>query len=392
MSAVAHEPRPALEGESPRELSLIDCDAHHNWRGVKDVLPYLPRYWADYVVESQFKSLPNSPYPKGVGGGERVDARPGDVGSAGSDVDLFRRQLLDEWGVDVAILTGQFYNVAFLANAGFAAALSSALNDWMIDAWLSQDARFRGSLTVPMQDPQAAAKEIDRLGSRPDIVQILFSAGSRMPYGQQFYDPIWEACERNGLVVGMHFGGIGIMHPPTSAGWPSYYLEWHTDMSQAFQAQVISLVCEGTFQKFPGSPLRAARGRVRLDAARDVAAGQELEGAAFGVSLADAKAERDHPRALPPDDPADRGAGRRRAPAADLRDDGRRAHADVLQRLPALGLRFAAAGLPAPAGGAEAAHLRRERAGALWPLAAGVGAEARGRAWRAVVARGYPAR
>ena len=100
-------------GESPRELSLVDCDAHHNWRGPKDVLPYLPRYWADYVVESQFKSLPNSPYPKGVGGGERVDARPGDVGSAGSDVDLFRRQLLDEWGVDVAILTGQFYNVAF---------------------------------------------------------------------------------------------------------------------------------------------------------------------------------------------------------------------------------------------------------------------------------------
>jgi predicted TIM-barrel fold metal-dependent hydrolase len=252
MSAVAHEPRTALEGESPRELSLVDCDAHHNWRGVKDVLPYLPRYWADYVVESQFKSLPNSPYPKGVGGGERVDARPGDVGSAGSDVDLFRRQLLDEWGIDVAILTGQFYNVAFLANAGFAAALSSALNDWMIDAWLSQDSRFRGSLTVPMQDPQAAAKEIDRLGSRPDIVQILFSAGSRMPCGQQFYDPIWEACERNGLVAGMHFGGIGIMNPPTSAGWPSYYLEWHTGMSQAFQAQVISLVAEGTFQKFPG--------------------------------------------------------------------------------------------------------------------------------------------
>jgi uncharacterized protein len=187
MSAVAHEPRPAIEGESPRELSLVDCDAHHNWRGVKDVLPYLPRYWADYVVESQFKTLPNSPYPKGVGGGERVDARPGDIGSAGSDVELFRRQLLDEWGVDVAILTGQFYNVAFLANAGFAAALSSALNDWMIDAWLRQDSRFRGSLTVPMQDPQAAVKEIDRLGSRPDIVQILFSAGSRMPYGQQFY-------------------------------------------------------------------------------------------------------------------------------------------------------------------------------------------------------------
>ncbi|MGH2616989.1 MAG: hypothetical protein ACRDJC_17280, partial [Thermomicrobiales bacterium] len=86
MAAVTHEPRTGLDAERPRELSLIDCDAHHNWRGVKDVLPYLPRYWADYVIESQFKALPNSPYPKGVGGGERVDARPGDVGSAGSDV------------------------------------------------------------------------------------------------------------------------------------------------------------------------------------------------------------------------------------------------------------------------------------------------------------------
>jgi predicted TIM-barrel fold metal-dependent hydrolase len=252
MSAVVHEPHTSLDDDSQREITLIDCDAHHNWRGVKDVLPYLPRYWADYVVESQFRALPNSPYPKGVNGGERVDARPGEGQMAGSDVALFRRQLLDQWNVDIAILTGQFYNVAFLANAGFATALSSALNDWMIDVWLSADDRFRGSLTVPMQEPLAAAKEIDRLGARPDIVQILISVGARMPYGQSFYDPIWEACERNGLAVGIHFGGIGIMHAPTSAGWPSYYLEWHTGMSQAFQAQTISLVSEGTFQKFPG--------------------------------------------------------------------------------------------------------------------------------------------
>ena len=164
-----------------------------------------------------------------------------------------------------------------------------------------------------MQDPRAAVKEIDRLGSRPDIVQILISAGSRMPYGQAFYDPIWEACERNGLVVGMHFGGIGIMHAPTSAGWPSYYLEWHTDMSQAFQAQMISLVAEGTFQKFPGLKFALIEGGFawlphvmwRLD--------KNWKGAALGVPLADAQTERDHPRALPAHHPADRRAGQRRA-------------------------------------------------------------------------------
>ena len=244
-----HEPtngRPAL--------TLIDCDAHHNWASVKDVFPYLPRYWVHYIDESRFGGLPNAPYPKGSGGGERVDARPADGRPAGADPELFRRQLLDEFGVDYAVLTGQFYNVSFLPNADFAAALARALNDWMIDRWLGFDRRFLGSLTVPLQDPQAAAAEIDRLGGRPDVVQILISAGSRQPYGQRVYHPVWEACERNGLAVGVHFGGIGLAtaNPPTAAGWPSYYLEWHTDMSQAFQAQMVSLVCEGVFERFPG--------------------------------------------------------------------------------------------------------------------------------------------
>jgi hypothetical protein len=68
MSAVA-QPFTA-EAEAARPVhSLIDTDAHHNWNGIKDILPYLPRYWADYITESQFKSLPNSPYPNCVNGG-----------------------------------------------------------------------------------------------------------------------------------------------------------------------------------------------------------------------------------------------------------------------------------------------------------------------------------
>src|SRR5687768_155373 len=93
MSTVAHELHTAIDTERSQQLSLIDCDAHHNWTGPKDLLPFLPRYWADYVIESQFKALPNTPYPKAVNGGERVDARPGQGIPSGSDVNLFRRQL-----------------------------------------------------------------------------------------------------------------------------------------------------------------------------------------------------------------------------------------------------------------------------------------------------------
>jgi predicted TIM-barrel fold metal-dependent hydrolase len=234
-------------------LKLIDCDVHHSWTSVSDVIPYLSKYWAHYIEESRFRGFPGAPYPKGSGGGVRTDARPPDGRPTGSVPEMVQRQLLDEFGVDIAVLTGTFYNTGMLPNPSFATALARAINDWMIDHWLTVDPRFRGSLTVALQDPAGAVAEIDRLGDREDIVQILIAAGSREPYGKHAFHPIWEACERNGLAVGIHFGGTGLGtgNPPTAVGWPSYYLEWHTNMSQAFQAQMVSLVCEGVFVKFP---------------------------------------------------------------------------------------------------------------------------------------------
>ena len=32
---------------------------------------------------------------------------------------------------------------------------------------------------------------------------------------------------------------------------PTYYVEWHTGLSQVFQANLISLVCHGVFERFP---------------------------------------------------------------------------------------------------------------------------------------------
>ena len=69
--------------------------------------------------------------------------------------------------------------------------------------------------------------------------------------GRRRYWPIYEACERNGLALGVHNGGWG-GHPITPAGFPSYYLEDAAAMAGAFQAQVGSLICEGVLNHFPG--------------------------------------------------------------------------------------------------------------------------------------------
>jgi predicted TIM-barrel fold metal-dependent hydrolase len=52
-------------------------------------------------------------------------------------------------------------------------------------------------------------------------------------------------------VIGIHAGGSP-GNPITPVGWPSHYLEDYVSLAQAFQSQLVSLVSEGVFARFPG--------------------------------------------------------------------------------------------------------------------------------------------
>jgi len=85
------------------------------------------------------------------------------------------------------------------------------------------------------------------------MIQVTMDSGARMPFGQRFYYPIYEACERHGLPLAIHPGteGMGINQQPTP-GYPTHYVEWHCAMSLSFQAHLVSLLTEGVFERFPG--------------------------------------------------------------------------------------------------------------------------------------------
>src|SRR5207302_2045380 len=85
----------------------------------------------------------------------------GDGGLPGTSAELVRRELLDPYGVDLALLTADDgISVSLMASPHRAAELARAHNDWMAARWLDADPRFRGTIIVPAQDPLASACSI----------------------------------------------------------------------------------------------------------------------------------------------------------------------------------------------------------------------------------------
>ncbi len=231
------------------ETGGIDCDVHPAVPGMAALLPYLEPYWREQVVIRGIDGLDLSAYPIGAAVSARADWRP-EGGKPGASLDLLRRHVFDGFGSRIAICH-PLYGVQGLFNPHFAAVLATAVNDWMAAEWLDPEPRLRASIVVAPQHPERAAEEIERRAGDARFVQVLLLASGDAPLGGRAYWPIYAAAERHGLPIGIHAGGTA-RHATTSNGWPSYHLEDVVVRSHAFQAQLLSLVHEGVFSRYPG--------------------------------------------------------------------------------------------------------------------------------------------
>lgn len=230
------------------EAGAIDCDVHNGVADINELFPHLPDRWRDYCVEHGVESMETVLYPPGVDLSATPEARAG-AAVPGSDPETTSKHILNG-PADIAVLNC-LYGIQPIQNEDWAVAMASALNDWQAARWLTADERFRASIVVPPQSPQRAAEEIERLAAHPGFVQVLLLAFTDVPLGRRCNWPIFDAAERAGLPVGIHPGIVG-GNPTTPVGWPTYCIEDHVAASGVLQSQLVSLVCEGVFQKFPG--------------------------------------------------------------------------------------------------------------------------------------------
>jgi predicted TIM-barrel fold metal-dependent hydrolase len=228
----------------------IDCDIHPAVPTTRLLLPYLDAYWADTVtmILRGIARLEMSSYPPNAPLTARPDWRPSD-GRAGSDLAGLRAQALDHFGQRYAICN-PLYGAQVLYNPDFAAALCSALNEWIVKEWLDHEPRLRASIVISPLDPDRGVAEIERLASDERFVQVLLLAGGELPLGRRMYWPIYRAAEHYGLPIGIHAGSM-YRHPPTQSGYPSTLVEDYIAQSQVLAGQLVSFIAEGVFTKFP---------------------------------------------------------------------------------------------------------------------------------------------
>jgi len=229
-------------------VNAIDCDIHPGVPDIKALLPYMNAFWQESFVARGLDGFDMMSYPPNAPIACRPDWRvPGR--RPGSDLNAMRSQALDRFGIGTAIcnpLTGG--QVAVSESMG--AAICSAVNDWIVAHWLDREPRLRASIVVPAQAPLLAVEEIERLAGDHRFVQVLLPVACEMMLGRSYYWPIYEAAVRHNLPVGLHAGSM-YRYAPTSTGWPSHYLHDYVAHFQTFEDQLLSLITNGIFTKFP---------------------------------------------------------------------------------------------------------------------------------------------
>jgi uncharacterized protein len=235
--------------DTGQSTGIVDCDVHNGLPSRDALKPYLAKRWqADYDSPWTLGSFAGAVSGARYGSVVRRDANP-EAGPAGSDLGLLREQLLDTYGITKAILHPVLDTVLQPQHGEFAAACAKGMNEWMATEWLARDDRLYGSITVPIEDAERAAEEIARTAVNRRFVKVTITIMTREGLGHQKYWPLYEAAVAHQLPVTAHVGGFSGTHGAT--GWPTYFVESHTQYPQIYQAQVVSLVAGGVFDRFP---------------------------------------------------------------------------------------------------------------------------------------------
>lgn len=238
---------------SIEDTVVVDCDVHiqtNVWlqEEIAERLDEPYRSHVDPNIDTVGKAYGGDGRNTSLGGQLEYFKRP--IRSA-EDI---TEPLCDEHGID-HILLNTFHRVYSIRNSERALQEMRASNDILIEKFLDADDRFSGLLSLRMDRPEAAVKEIERVGDESNVVGLFIAnVGTERPLGDPRYDQVYRAAEDYGLQL--------IFHPAAAFAsqreFPvlSYGLEEKVgghalSFPFANMLTLTSLIVQGTPVKFP---------------------------------------------------------------------------------------------------------------------------------------------
>ncbi len=220
---------------------VIDGDGHIYERD-EDIRPYLRSKYPDVMLDTYYLFPTLDGWRRGLPPrGHRYDARGWS-------------EFMDHAKISESVIYPTMgLGFGFTRDPGWAADLAAAYNDYVSDHFLKRNARLKAVALIPVQDPQAAAKELTRAVNDLGMVGGLLPApGLSAGYGDPMFDPIYAEAQRLGVPVAIHGAarahgvGINIDHVGADGGQAFVLAHAFAQMTQ-FTHMIYGLV----FDRFP---------------------------------------------------------------------------------------------------------------------------------------------
>ncbi len=155
-------------------------------------------------------------------------------------------------GVSAEFLYPGYFAMFSMRDTDLLIALQKNYNDWLKDFCDASTGRLFGLAALPMQDPAAAVRELERvisMGYKGAVIPA--NAPKGHSYADADYDPVWARAAEANLPLSVHVGCAS--HNPTwvkeMAARDPLFLYGNT--AALVQETLIDLMCHGVCERHP---------------------------------------------------------------------------------------------------------------------------------------------